>query len=98
MPDRRDVAHRHERGARDAMDALSRKTSAYDADGEVVWASAADFEVLTEYAASSHKSFKIESGTGIPGLFCCPKLSKVRENGAADSARTLESGQQISRR
>jgi hypothetical protein len=29
---------RHERWARDAVDALARKTSAFEADGEVVWA------------------------------------------------------------
>src|SRR5271155_83640 len=33
----RDVGHRHERWARDAMDALARKTSACKADGEVAW-------------------------------------------------------------
>ena len=35
------------------------------ADGEVVWSSAADFEVPLAIAATFYRNFKIVSGTGI---------------------------------
>ena len=31
------LRHRHERGARDAMDALARQANALNADGQAVW-------------------------------------------------------------
>jgi len=57
---------RHERWARDAVDALARETNAFEADGEVVWSRYPDADIKWATIASAIAPAMVTTKPGSP--------------------------------